>query len=125
MASRCVHGLSMRDRRAIAARGRHPSCVSPIHAAGRAFPGTRARWLPLFSRVHFGGRGKAPARPGRDLEWETIRMHGVEARRKVVHFGLSYGYDRREVSPTAPASGEIAALSARAAAELLGIAPAE
>ncbi|KTD18417.1 alpha-ketoglutarate-dependent dioxygenase AlkB [Legionella jordanis] len=36
----------------------------------------------------------------KNLEWEEVRMHGVTARRRVVHFGLNYTYDNRSISPT-------------------------
>jgi len=34
------------------------------------------------------------------LDWQVIKMHGVVARRRVVHFGYDYTYDNRSVKPT-------------------------
>lgn len=36
------------------------------------------------------------------LSFSEVRMHGVTAKRKVVHFGLSYGYDSWNVTPSDP-----------------------
>jgi DNA oxidative demethylase len=36
------------------------------------------------------------------LHWKEVRMHGVVAKRKVVHYGLDYTYDSGAVSPTDP-----------------------
>jgi DNA oxidative demethylase len=36
------------------------------------------------------------------LAFEEIHMHGVIARRKVIHYGMSYGYDERALYPTTP-----------------------
>lgn len=35
------------------------------------------------------------------LAFEDVRMHGVVARRRVVHFGWDYGYDSWTIRPTA------------------------
>lgn len=35
------------------------------------------------------------------LAFEEVRMHGVVARRRVVHFGWDYGYDSWTIRPTA------------------------
>lgn len=37
------------------------------------------------------------------LPWEKIKMHGVIAKRRVVHFGLGYTYSKRAVHQTDPA----------------------
>ena len=49
------------------------------------------------------------------LDWENIHMHGVIAKRKVVHFGMDYSYDTRRVSPTTPAPPVLTFLIDRAA----------
>jgi alkylated DNA repair dioxygenase AlkB len=36
------------------------------------------------------------------LDWQQVEMHGVTARRRVVHYGLNYGYDRRSLEPGEP-----------------------
>lgn len=36
----------------------------------------------------------------RNLSWEEVKMYGVTAKRKVVHFGLNYTYYSRTVTPT-------------------------
>jgi alkylated DNA repair protein (DNA oxidative demethylase) len=36
------------------------------------------------------------------LSFSEVRMHGVTAKRKVVHFGWDYGYDSWTISPTEP-----------------------
>jgi alkylated DNA repair dioxygenase AlkB len=36
------------------------------------------------------------------LGWQQVEMHGVTARRRVVHYGLNYGYDRRSLEPGEP-----------------------
>lgn len=49
------------------------------------------------------------------LNWQNIHMHGVIAKRKVVHFGLDYAYDSRTLSPTKEAPEEIKFVIDRAA----------
>jgi alkylated DNA repair protein (DNA oxidative demethylase) len=34
------------------------------------------------------------------LPWQEVKMHGVIAKRRVLHFGLDYSYERRAVKPT-------------------------
>lgn len=38
----------------------------------------------------------------KNLEWQNIKMHGVIAKRKVVHFGMDYSYSSRILTKTAP-----------------------
>ncbi|WPU66481.1 alpha-ketoglutarate-dependent dioxygenase AlkB [Peredibacter starrii] len=56
------------------------------------------------------------------LDWKNIHMHGVIAKRKVVHFGMDYYYDSRTFSPTTPAPKELQFLIKRAA-KALKVAP--
>ena len=49
------------------------------------------------------------------LLFSEVRMHGVIAKRKVVHFGWDYGYDSWNISPTEPIPGWLAPLQSRAA----------
>lgn len=58
----------------------------------------------------------------RTLDWQNIHMHGVIAKRKVVHFGLDYAYDSRSLSPTTPPPDELQFLLKRAA-KLLKVKP--
>jgi DNA oxidative demethylase len=50
------------------------------------------------------------------LDFEPVRLHGVEARRQVVHFGARYAYDGGTLSPAAPLPAFLHTLSVRAAA---------
>jgi DNA oxidative demethylase len=36
------------------------------------------------------------------IEWKEVRMHGVIAKRKVMHYGIDYIYDSRQISRTTP-----------------------
>jgi alkylated DNA repair dioxygenase AlkB len=36
------------------------------------------------------------------LNWQEVKMHGIVAKRRVVHFGLDYTYTSRLVKPTIP-----------------------
>jgi hypothetical protein len=36
------------------------------------------------------------------LSFSEVRMHGVTAKRRVVHFGWDYGYDSWTIEPTEP-----------------------
>lgn len=56
------------------------------------------------------------------LRFCEVRMHGVTAKRKVVHFGWDYGYDSWTISPTEPVPEWLLTLRARAAG-VLGAAP--
>ena len=38
------------------------------------------------------------------LPYQEIRMHGVVARRTVVHYGWDYGYESWKITPAAPRS---------------------
>jgi alkylated DNA repair dioxygenase AlkB len=49
------------------------------------------------------------------LLFSEVRMHGVIAKRKVVHFGWDYGYDSWTISPTEPIPDWLAPLQSRAA----------
>jgi DNA oxidative demethylase len=50
------------------------------------------------------------------LRFEPVRMHGIEARRRVVHFGTRYQFDSRDVTPTLPIPDFLQPLYERAAA---------
>jgi DNA oxidative demethylase len=56
------------------------------------------------------------------LRFAEVRMHGVVAKRKVVHFGWDYGYDSWTISRTDPAPDWLLPLRVRAAGAL-GAAP--
>ena len=56
------------------------------------------------------------------LAFSEVRMHGVIAKRKVVHFGWDYGYDSWTISPTDPVPEWLMALRERAAG-VVGTAP--
>jgi alkylated DNA repair dioxygenase AlkB len=49
------------------------------------------------------------------LPFSDVQMHGVIAKRKVVHFGWDYGYDSWTISPTEPIPAWLLPLRARAA----------
>jgi alkylated DNA repair dioxygenase AlkB len=49
------------------------------------------------------------------LSFSDVRMHGVIAKRKVVHFGWDYGYDSWTISPTEPIPQWLMPLRLRAA----------
>ncbi|HUP57857.1 MAG TPA: alpha-ketoglutarate-dependent dioxygenase AlkB [Bdellovibrionota bacterium] len=49
------------------------------------------------------------------LDWKEVRMHGVVARRRVVHYGLDYTYDSRSVRPTDPPPAWLLPLQEKAA----------
>lgn len=51
------------------------------------------------------------------MPFEPVVMHGVAARRQVVHYGGRYAYDGGEVSSAAPVPASLSELGARAAAE--------
>jgi alkylated DNA repair dioxygenase AlkB len=57
------------------------------------------------------------------LPFQEIRMHGVVARRTVVHYGWDYGYESWKITPTAPVPGFLEAVRARCAAAA-GLEPA-
>ena len=52
------------------------------------------------------------------LLFSEIRMHGIIAKRQVVHFGWDYGYDAWTILPTEPIPAWLLPLRARAAAVL-------
>ena len=56
------------------------------------------------------------------LAFSEVRMHGVIAKRKVVHFGWDYGYDSWRISPTDPPPAWLLALRGRTAG-VVGAAP--
>ncbi|HKT36489.1 MAG TPA: alpha-ketoglutarate-dependent dioxygenase AlkB [Nitrospira sp.] len=49
------------------------------------------------------------------LQFSEVRMHGVIAKRKVVHFGWDYGYDSWTISPSEPIPSWLFPLRTRAA----------
>lgn len=49
------------------------------------------------------------------LSFSEVRMHGVIAKRKVVHFGWDYGYDSWRISPTEPIPAWLTPMRMRAA----------
>ena len=49
------------------------------------------------------------------LHFSDVQMHGVIAKRKVVHFGWDYGYDTWTISPTDPIPPWLLPLRGRAA----------
>lgn len=49
------------------------------------------------------------------LAFSDVRMHGVVAKRKVMHFGWDYGYDSWTISPTEPIPGWLLPLRTKAA----------
>ena len=49
------------------------------------------------------------------LRFSDVQMHGVIAKRKVVHFGWDYGYDSWTISPTEPIPPWLLPLRGRAA----------
>ncbi|HXH73640.1 MAG TPA: alpha-ketoglutarate-dependent dioxygenase AlkB [Bacteriovoracaceae bacterium] len=52
------------------------------------------------------------------LKWEDIHMHGVIAKRKVVHYGYGYEYDSRSLTPGSPIPSELNFLLPRVAKAL-------
>lgn len=48
--------------------------------------------------------------------FSAIRMHGVEARRRAIHYGWNYQFDRGQVQPGAPFPEYLLAIRDRAAA---------
>lgn len=50
------------------------------------------------------------------LSFAEVRMHGVVAKRRVVHFGWDYGYESWKISPTDPIPAWLMPLRERAAA---------
>lgn len=47
------------------------------------------------------------------LSWQEVRMHGITAKRRVVHFGMTYHYAERTARPTENPPGFINPLMAR------------
>ena len=54
------------------------------------------------------------------LSFSEVRMHGVTAKRRVVHFGWDYGYDSWAIEPTEPIPDWMMPLRLRAGA-LMGV----
>jgi alkylated DNA repair protein (DNA oxidative demethylase) len=50
------------------------------------------------------------------LEFETVVMHGLEARRRTVHYGVLYAYESRTARPGPPIPSRLVPLRDRAAA---------
>jgi DNA oxidative demethylase len=59
-----------------------------------------------------------------DAEYEEVRMHGVVARRRVIHFGWDYGYESWTIEPTEPIPDWLEPLRKRSAG-LAGLEPAD
>ncbi len=57
------------------------------------------------------------------LKFSEVRMHGVTAKRRVVHFGWDYGYDSWTIQPTEPIPDWLTPVRLRAA-ELMGVSAA-
>ena len=57
------------------------------------------------------------------LDFREIHMHGVVARRTVVHYGWDYGYQSWKITPAAPMPGFLDTVRARCAAAA-GLEPA-
>jgi alkylated DNA repair dioxygenase AlkB len=51
-----------------------------------------------------------------NLSFSEVRMHGVTAKRRVVHFGWDYGYDSWTIEPTEPIPDWLMPLRTRAGA---------
>ncbi|OQW34072.1 MAG: 2OG-Fe(II) oxygenase [Nitrospira sp. SG-bin1] len=51
----------------------------------------------------------------RTLSFSEVRMHGVTAKRQVVHFGWNYGYDSWQLSPADPIPSWLVSIRERAA----------
>ena len=49
------------------------------------------------------------------LAYEDVIMHGVTARRSVVHYGFNYGYETRGIQPTEPIPEWLQAIQVRVA----------
>jgi|SRR5579883_2517628 len=56
------------------------------------------------------------------LEYSEVRMHGVIAKRRVIHYGWDYGYESWKITPTAPIPDFLLPLREQAAA-FAGIQP--
>jgi alkylated DNA repair protein (DNA oxidative demethylase) len=71
------------------------------------------RYLPGFlSETEEQGLVEECAR----LPFQEIRMHGVTAKRTVVHYGWDYGYESWQITPAAPMPGFMDTVRARCAA---------
>jgi alkylated DNA repair dioxygenase AlkB len=51
----------------------------------------------------------------RKIEFDDVKMHGVVAKRRVAHFGVSYHYDSANISPAVPIPEFVLPLRARVA----------
>lgn len=58
------------------------------------------------------------------IKWKDIQMHGLIAKRKVVHYGLDYSYTTRTLYPTEAAPAFLESLQLKAA-RLLGLKPSD
>jgi alkylated DNA repair dioxygenase AlkB len=71
------------------------------------------RYLPDFLSVE---EEQALAEEFSRLPFQEVRMHGVAARRTVIHYGWDYGYESWKINPTTPMPGFLEAVRARCAA---------
>lgn len=68
------------------------------------FPDTnQPKQILLFRNFIDASEEAALIRRFENLHWEQIKMHGVIAKRRVVHFGLGYTYSTRSIHEIAPA----------------------
>lgn len=51
----------------------------------------------------------------RPLDWQLVKMHGVIAKRRVIHYGINYLYNSWKIEQTEPAPDFLKPLIARAA----------
>lgn len=58
------------------------------------------------------------------LPWQEVKMYGVVAKRKVIHYGLDYTYNSRTVTPTISPSPFIVTLIEKSA-KILKVKPSE
>jgi DNA oxidative demethylase len=52
------------------------------------------------------------------IDWKEVRMHGVVAKRKVMHYGIDYLYDSRQISRTVAPPDFLAGIMNKAASIL-------
>lgn len=92
--------------------------VKPVPARRRSRyisePPEGLRYVPQFLQADEEQRLLAEIER---LAFEPVRMHGVEARRQVVHFGTRYQFDGRSIAPALPIPAFLQPLYERAAVE--------